>query len=170
MSKVYFGNIIGSTLGPIVTGYVLLDRLSLDDCLLLVGCCTGVLSLLCAGRARTFAVGLASLAIIAPVAALAWPGPATMVHSIAMATDGSLVPGTTITHIVQNRHGIVHTVTKSNGTPETILGGNVYDGQVNVNMARNHNLLDRGLVLLAMHPDPERVLVIGLSTGAWAGS
>ena len=31
VSKVYFGNIIGSTLGPIVTGYLLLDQLTMDQ-------------------------------------------------------------------------------------------------------------------------------------------
>jgi hypothetical protein len=34
VSKVYFGNIIGSTLGPIVMGYVLLDYLTVDQCLM----------------------------------------------------------------------------------------------------------------------------------------
>ncbi len=50
VSKVYFGNIVGSTLGPIVTGYVLLDRLTLDGCLFLVGVTTGLLRFLCALR------------------------------------------------------------------------------------------------------------------------
>ena len=59
VSKVYFGNIVGSTLGPIVTGYVLLDHLTIDNCLVLVGLATGVLSLLCAARARTFEIGRA---------------------------------------------------------------------------------------------------------------
>ena len=168
VSKVYFGNIVGSTLGPIVMGYVLLDYLTVDQCLLLVGLSTGVLSLLCAARARDLAVGLAAAVIMVPVAALVWSGAASTVASIALATQRIVVPGSKVDHVIQNRHGIIHTVSTPDGGPDTVLGGNIYDGRVNVDMRVNYNGLDRALVLLAVHPKPERVLVIGLSTGAWA--
>ena len=167
VSKVYFGNIIGSTLGPIVTGYVLLDNMTVGDCLLLVGLSTGVLSLLCAARARTFVVGLAAAGIIIPVAVLAWSSAASTVPLIALARQKNVAPGTKVEHVVQNRQGIIHTVSTPDGEPDTILGGNVYDGRITVDMKVNYNGLDRALVLLAAHPNPERVLVIGLSTGAW---
>ena len=172
VSKVYFGNIVGSTLGPIVTGYVLLDHLTVDACLVLVGLGTGVLSLLCAARARTLRLGLglvlASAAAIATVSVLAWTGAASMVQSIALATQRNVIPGSRVEHVVQNRQGIIHTVATPDGLPDTILGGNVYDGRVSAEMQVNYNGLDRALVLLAVHPNPERVLVVGLSTGAWA--
>ncbi|MDN8618769.1 hypothetical protein [Variovorax ginsengisoli] len=167
VSKVYFGNIIGSTLGPIVTGYVLLDRLSIDGCLLLIGLATGVLSLLCAAQARKPATGLAAMGAIIAATALAWSGPA-VVPAIALATSTEHVEGTKVDHVVQNRQGIIHTLSTPDGKPDVILGGNAYDGQLNVDMRLNGNLLDRGLALLAVHPNPERVLVIGMSTGAWA--
>ena len=167
MSKVYFGNIVGSALGPIVTGYVLLDHMTLDHCLLLIGLSTGVLSLLCAARARTLAVGLAGVGVIVSVVVLAWSGAATMVQSIALATLRTIQPGTKVEHVVQNRHGIIHTTSTPDGAPDTTFGGNIYDGRINVDMRVNYNALDRALVLLAVHPKPERVLVIGLSTGAW---
>ena len=168
VSKVYFGNIVGSTLGPIVTGYVLLDHLTIDTCLALVGVATGVLSLLCAVRARTAWGALAAGGAVATVGALVWTLTPDMIPSIALATQRSVVPGSKVGHVVQNRQGIVHTVSTPDGAPDTILGGNVYDGRVNAGMKVNYNGLDRALVLLAVHPKPERVLVIGLSTGAWA--
>ena len=51
---------------------------------------------------------------------------------------------------------------------DIVLGGNIYDGHLNLDMRANYNGLDRGLVLLGVHPKPERVLMIGLSAGAWA--
>ena len=169
MSRVYFFNIIGSTLGPIVTGYVLLDYLTVDNCLLLVGLITGALSLLCAVQGRAIAIGLAGAAVMLPVATLAWLNGADIVPGIAIATQTTeLMPGSRIEHVVQDRHGIIYTAATPDGEPEWTFGNNVYDGRLTVDMNRNINGLDRPLVLLAVHPRPERVLVIGLSTGAWA--
>ena len=167
VSKVYFGNIVGSTLGPIVTGYVLLDHLTMDDCLLLIGLGTGLLSLLCAAKARTLKIGLASLAAVVPAAVLAWPGSVNLAAAIAYGENETSVPGTRIVHMLENRHGIIHTVAPPDGTPDIVMGGGSYDGRITVDMDTNHNRLDRGLVLLALHPNPERVLVVGLSGGAW---
>jgi predicted membrane-bound spermidine synthase len=167
VSKVYFGNIIGSTLGPIVTGYVLLDNLTIDSCLVLVGICTGVLSLLCAARAGNLAPGLIGGAAVALISVFAWRNGPSTIQAIALATQRNVVPGTKIEHVVQNRHGIIHTVSTPDREPDTILGGNIYDGRIHVDMSANYNGLDRALVLLAVHPNPERVLVVGLSTGAW---
>ena len=171
VSKVYFGNIVGSTLGPIVTGYVLLDRLSLDNCLLLVGLLTGLLSLLCAGAGPHARRRAGVAAVIAPVAALAWPGAVdASVQSIAMATD----------RVARARHHASRTSSRTatasstrsaspNGEPETILGGNVYDGRINVDMeSQSQPARPRRWCCWRCIPNPERVLVVGLSTGAWA--
>ncbi|VTU14993.1 Spermidine synthase [Variovorax sp. PBL-H6] len=167
VSKVYFGNIVGSTLGPIVTGYILLDRLTMDQCLLLIGLATGLLSLSCAMRARALRIGLAAALVIVPAAVLAWPGPLSLAGAIA-AADKTLKPGARISHVVENRSGIIHTIAEPNGSSEAVMGGNVYDGRIAVDMDANQNALDRALVLLALHPNPENVVVVGLSTGAWA--
>ena len=178
VSRVYFGNIVGSTLGPIITGYVLLDQLTVDQCLLLVGGATSVLALMCALRvpARFAATRSVAVAVVLIAVAL-WLGPTAMIPSIALATQKvgvsqSITVDTgqeaRITNVIQNRHGIIHTVSTSPREPDTVLGGNVYDGRLNANMTINYNGLDRGLVLLGMHAHPERVLLVGLSAGAWA--
>ena len=168
VSKVYFGNIVGSTLGPIVTGYVLLDHLSVDACLLLVGVATALLSVLCAARTRAPSLAGAAAGAMAFAALMTWSGSDGMVPAIALATQRVVLPGSTVDHVVQNRQGVIHTISYADGEPDTVLGGNVYDGRVNAEMKINYNGLDRALVLFAVHPRPERVLVIGLSTGAWA--
>ncbi|WP_295389125.1 methyltransferase domain-containing protein [uncultured Thiodictyon sp.] len=169
VSRVYFFNIIGSTLGPIVTGYILLDYLTFERCLWLIGLGTGALSLLCAARGRTLTLGLASAAGVLPLAILVWSMAPSVVPTIAIATQKEdFPPGSRIEHVVQNRHGIIYTATAPDGEPDWVFGGNVYDGRVAVDMQENINGLERPLVLLAVHPQPHRVLVIGLSTGAWA--
>jgi predicted membrane-bound spermidine synthase len=168
VSKVYFGNIVGSTLGPIVTGYILLDHLTVDACLLLVGAMTGILSLLCAARVRKLPLALVGALVLTAAGVIAWSGVNSMIPALALATQRVVLPGSKVEHVVQNRQGVIHTVYTPDGEPDTILGGNIYDGRVNTEMKINYNGLDRALVLLAVHPNPERVLVIGLSTGAWA--
>ncbi len=37
VSRIYSGNIAGSTLGPLVTGFYLLDRFTVEECFMLVG-------------------------------------------------------------------------------------------------------------------------------------
>jgi SAM-dependent methyltransferase len=167
VSKVYFGNIVGSTLGPIITGYVLLNYLSAAQCMTLIGAGAAVLSLACSLKARARTLAAAVPAALAPVAFLAWLGAPHMVPEIALHTDGS-TPGRTVNHVIENRHGIVHTVAEPDATPDTVFGGNVYDGRTDIDVAANYGGLDRALVLLAVHPNPERVLVVGMSTGAWA--
>ena len=105
---------------------------------------------------------------MATAALVAWSGANTMIPAIALATQRVVVPGSKVDHVVQNRQGVIHTVSLPDGEPDIVLGGNVYDGRVNAEMRINYNGLDRALVLFAVHPRPERVLVIGLSTGAWA--
>lgn len=168
VSKVYFGNIIGSTLGPIVTGYVLLDYLTIDHCLLLIALGTGVLSLICALRTDTRILSITSATIILSVGTIAWPGSTSMIASMAEATERKeVIPGYKVEDVVQNRHGVIHTVSSTDGRPLAVLGGNMYDGRISVDMSSNRGRLDRVLVSLAAHPDPERVLFVGLATGSW---
>ena len=53
--------------------------------------------------------GLAAMAAIIAAAALAWSGPA-VVPAIALATLAEHVEGTKVDHVVQNRQGIIHTL------------------------------------------------------------
>lgn len=169
VARVYFFNIIGSTLGPIITGYILLDYLTLEQCLLTVGIATGVLALLCSLPERRFAVAFVSAAVLLPMGVMARLNHADIIPDIARATQEGYMPGKHIVgEVIQNRQGIIYTVDSPDGEPAWTFGGNVYDGRLTVDMDKNVSRLDRALVSLVVHPHPERVLVIGLSTGAWA--
>jgi spermidine synthase len=160
VSRVYFMNIAGSTLGPLLTGFVLLDYFSAQAMFQLLGiaglCMAAVAMLWLSPR-----LAVAGLVVALAGGALVDRGDHSMIRALA----GEL-PDAPIIHVVENRHGILHTV--RDGEPgDVVYGGNVYDGRVNVDLVANSNRIDRMYLLAALHPAPKRVLVIGLSTGAW---
>jgi spermidine synthase len=162
VSRIYFGNILGATLGPLLTGFVALDFLSVDECF---GVAAGVCLLSSAGcvlKSGKPQLLLASVAAAAISSLIAYktilPGPGSL---------GALAAGGTgsMTHFIANRHGIVHTALTTQG--DVVFGGNVYDGIATTNVDTNRNRLDRLYMAALVHPDIGHVLFIGLSGGAW---
>lgn len=164
VSRIYFGNIVGSTLGPIITGFYLLDRFTVEQCMTFVGLACLLLSvgmvLHSARRLTRNAVFVMSG--VALLIAASSPKPDALAHMAIRSPDKSA----SIRYVIQNKHGIVHTL-KDDKLGDVVYGGNVYDGRVSVDMSVNSNGLERAYILAAVHPRPRRVLVIGLSTGAW---
>ncbi len=164
VSRTYFFNILGSTLGPLVTGLFLLDNFSSGNSLQILG----VLCLLSAlapllfilkTEKRTSIVGLALGLAGLLVFPLLQPVGATLMHTLAAGSSHIRV-------LIENRHGIVHSVADA-GKDDIVYGGNVYDGKTNIDLVSNSNMIDRAYLLYGLHPAPKRVLVIGLSSGAW---
>jgi spermidine synthase len=161
VSRIYFGNIIGATLGPLLTGFVALDYLSVDECFALIAGACLLLSPACVLKSKR------PLFIVAPLVAAMLLSP--LVAQVASPGPGALrataVGQRLLTHFAANRHGIVHTVANESG--DLVFGGNVYDGMASADVDRNANRLDRVYLLALMHPGAKRVLAVGLSTGAW---
>lgn len=173
-SQVYLLNVLGAALGPLVTGYVLLELFTLAQVFALL---SGVLVLTAVGGAWLYkiSVNLAwctgfLLAGVAPLA-MAWQGvqdPHAFVREFA-SFDTSKVHAA-----LENRHGII-TISKETEAPRGsepfvdygVFGGNVYDGRVNVDLERNTNGLHRPLALHVLQPKARRALVLGLSIGSW---
>lgn len=164
MSHLYFANIVGSTLGPLLTGFVLLDLFTLQENIAIV---TGLTLLL--------------------VMALAWqlPGQFRRIASMAMAValsaavmypalfDGYLeklqygVPGPQpFKAVLENRSGIL--TVEANHDGDTMYGGGMYDGRFNLDPLMNSNMINRAYMVAGLHRAPSEVLEIGLSTGSWA--
>ena len=70
-----------------------------------------------------------------------------------------------MSNFIANRHGVIHTERTTQG--DMVYGGNVYDGMATVNGDTNPNGLQRLYILALLHPNPKRVLFLGLSAGAW---
>ncbi|MCK6412480.1 MAG: hypothetical protein L6Q55_08680 [Azonexus sp.] len=166
VSRTYFSNILGATLGPLVTGLLLLDHFSSGTSLQLLGLLCFLAALpplsfsLKDGRIRIASAGLAlGLAGLLSFPALQSAG-SLLMHRLAHTEGGRL------RMLIENRHGIVHSVATT-GDEDTVFGGNIYDGKTNIDLIRNSNMIDRAYLLYGLHPTPKRVLVIGLSSGAW---
>ena len=162
VSRIYFGNIVGSTLGPLVTGFVALDYLTVDQCFgLAAAMCllASVTSALKAAKPLLILVTMVAAAVASAISSsIIHPGPGSLGT---LATTGA----NPLTHFVANRHGIVHTVATAGG--DMVFGGNVYDGMTSIDVDTNSNHLERLYMVALIMPSPKQVLFVGLSTGAW---
>ena len=162
MSRIYFGNILGAALGPLLTGFVALDVLNVDQCFGLAGAACLLASVACvlkSGQPKLLLASVIAAVISSPVALYAiHPGPGSF---------GALAAGgnESLTHYIGNRHGVIHTALTGEG--EHVYGGNVYDGIARVNVDTNRNRLDRLYIVALAHPAPKHILFVGLSAGAW---
>ncbi len=171
VSNIYFGNIIGATLGPIVTGFFVLDWLTVDDSFRLVGALSLLMAILCALRSPFQRRIVTLLGGAAAVALFSLMIPASdfvrsAAERFAEGTAREPVYGE-ISQVVQNKHGVIHTVALPGRRDDMVYGGNVYDGRINTNIKNDTNGIGRVYLLAALHPNPKRILVVGMSTGAW---
>jgi spermidine synthase len=165
VSHVYMANILGSVAGPLVTGFLLLNAWTLEGNVLYLT----VLSLVLggaivlgapSGRARLSAAA-AGVAFI--VAAATWHD--TLYGRLLERLQFDR-QDRGFTFVVQNRSGIITVAPFDVG--DGIFGGGVYDGGFNVSPVTDWNGITRAYMMAALHPAPEDVLEIGLSSGSWA--
>jgi predicted membrane-bound spermidine synthase len=163
VSRVYFANIAGATLGPLVTGFIVLQWCTLQQSLALMAGATLVAAAFCLhadgdGLARP---ALAASAVLACVALAAVPDALLGRLVTAMGTGGHAFKGA-----VENRYGIVHVLDGGAGG-DIVYGGNAYDGRINTDYMLDSNWISRVYLLAAVQPRPRRILVLGMSGGSW---
>jgi predicted membrane-bound spermidine synthase len=165
VSRIYSGNIAGSTLGPLLTGFVLLDRFSVDECFMMIGTAALALAAIAAllGDRSRLRVVPAALALIMLFWLQPWHAPDLMAALSDKWWNNRRAP---VKYLIQNKQGVVST-SPDPDYGDVVFGGNVYDGRINVDLEKNLNGLERPYLLAASHPAPRRVLVVGMSTGAW---
>jgi spermidine synthase len=165
LSFLYAANIVGSTLGSFVVGFILMDHLSsfsISLLLLVGGVSFAVVVLARSGRSTgrlkleaAFGVAAAALLVI---------GSRPVLNTI---YDRLLFknqyPKVHFQQVVEGRSGTVGVT--PNGV---VFGGGVYDGRFNVDLMHDVNMVVRPFALSAFHPAPRRVLMIGLGSGSWA--
>lgn len=173
-SRVYIMNVAGAALGPLVTGYVLLDFLTITQIFAFLAAMIFLLA-----SAAVWLYGLARQLMVQSCALLclglaltgvywSWSDAHAFARSMAI-RYGDPEP---VVAIHENRHGII-TVTESKiigrktFVDYLVYGGNVYDGKVNIDLERNTNGLERPLALHVLQPEAKRVLILGLSIGSW---
>jgi len=165
LSYLYLANIAGSAAGSWVVGFILMDYFSLrwiSVLLALLGIAIAI-SLLGAAHLRSNQKSLAT-AVCAGLAVtiVMSSGPlfANVYGEMQYKREWG-EPGTHIADLVETRSGVV--AVDDDGA---IFGGGAFDGWMTTDV-RETNLLLRPLALSFFHPDPQEVLEVGLSGGAW---
>ena len=166
---VYFANILGATLGPLLTGFWLLEVWPVEVVTLVLSGAFLSTGLLLGWREQGFhwlrqmrtvhqgaVVGVALTFLVAP-----WFYPLALERL--QHRRWNVEP---FAAKVQNRAGIITIVKDRQG--DIVYGDGAYDGRINLDPVLNSNVIDRAFHIASLHPNPERMLEIGLSTGAWA--
>ncbi|MGC1382543.1 MAG: hypothetical protein WA823_02110 [Candidatus Acidiferrales bacterium] len=166
VSWTYASNILGSTLGSLVVGFVWMHHFGLkqtsQDLALLAIITSLIVLVLAPGTQRSV---------------LRWAVPLTAAASICLALAPTtyrhffehliLGPGAEVrgpfVHVVENRNGVIAVAQDA-----TIYGNAVYDGAFNTDPNHDVNHVMRAYALSLFHPNPRRILMIGLSSGSWA--
>jgi spermidine synthase len=159
MAGVYLANIIGSGTGSLLTGFVLMEWLPLVwlCTLLLLGGVAISLSLrLRAGMSAQVYSTSAILLLIVPAIMLGYAGLWERLHY-----GGDYQWGMKFARAIESRHGVI--LVDEQGT---IYGNGAYDGTLET-FLKPDSWLVRPYYIAALHPKPKRVLVIGVSGGAW---
>lgn len=170
LSWVYFANIAGATAGPLLTGFVLLEFLTLEQMALYISVAllalSGGLWLVAAvpARAKGAIVGGLALAALGMLAAHEGLYAHVLEKLPINDRDAQEVP---YTYVVQNRNGII-AVRRDDSDVDVVYGGGVYDGTLNTDPLLKAGRITRAYEFAALHPEPQEVLEIGLSGGSWA--
>jgi spermidine synthase len=166
LSYLYLSNILGSTAGSLLTGFVAMDFLTT--------------------RTLALVLGLAGLALAGVVLALSGMRPVKLVtHAVELAAAAVLMVlsshalfaqlyerllykqrFTSDVHFaetIENRSGVIHVTTDGR-----VWGGGAYDGAINTSIVRNQNWIIRAYAVPALHPGTKKMLMIGLASGSWA--
>jgi hypothetical protein len=165
LSYLYAANIVGSTLGGFVVGFICTDRYSVEttSLLLLIGGLVFATLVMTSSGSPTlrYKAGIAVGLMVAWFAvAAARPLFATLYDRLLFSVT---YPRLHLSQVVETRSGVVGV------TPnEIVYGGGAYDGRFNVNLFHDVNLILRPYALSALHPAPRHVLMIGLGSGSWA--
>jgi spermidine synthase len=165
MSYLYLSNIVGSTVGTALVGFVLMEFLSMRQIsliLLALGVVLGALLYMRTVRGRLRAGLIAAAAGVVAASALA-SGPLFDTIYERMLWKNQYRDGYRFAHLVESRGGVI-AVTKDG----VVFGGGVYDGRFNTSLVHDTNMLVRAYAVAAFHPAPKRVLMVGLSSGSWA--
>jgi spermidine synthase len=160
----YFSNIVGCTMGSVLTGFVLTSYFDLHGIaiLLLCGgtaCVMLMIAKLDVAVRERLCRGSTAFAVLT-MAALLMPSTAgRLLENL----QYKRISDHAFVDVVENRDGII-TV----DTDGSVFGNGMYDGHFNVDLHHDQNGIIRPYAISLFHPAPRDILMIGLSSGSWA--
>lgn len=159
ISNVYFANVIGSTIAPILIGFVLLGYFTTQTVYLIIALSTMIVSYFCLDDKRNKIFNITAL--IACGLLLIFPQ--KLMYNL---SNFGKSPDWQLEHLIENKHGVIQVFNDGHGE-YIVYGGNAYDGHINTSLFNIVNRVSRAYYPLVVRPDAKDVLVIGLSTGSW---
>ena len=164
VSLIYVSNIVGSTAGSLVIGFVLMNHFGLRQISLqlsFLAIMIGAYVLFFRQRKSQTSVLNTMVAILISILGVSAASPLyTNLFEKLIWRGAAVVP---FANVVENRNGVI-SVTGAGA----VFGGGVYDGYFNTDPLDDVNMILRAFALSAFHPAPKRMLEIGLSSGSWA--
>ena len=158
VSNIYFANVFGSTLAPLLIGFVALDYLNTQQVYLLVCTLTLIIGLFCF---KSFKIKSALLAV-SVMSLIALILPEKIFHELSKDSyEANQYPS----QLIENKYGFIQVY--DNHDDKVVFGANVYDGKLNTDIFHNTNGIDRAYLLTAIKPRAKTALIVGLSTGSW---
>jgi spermidine synthase len=169
VSYVYFGNIMGSTLGPLFTTFCLLALLTTTQSFFVISVitlATAVMALLSSER-KIAAVKFATLPLFLGVLVFTTlPDENLWYRLIDVGRKHAEDPDGKFKESFESQYGVINV--DASDTGDLVFGFGKYDGRINTSLAINSNEIDRAYRIAGFHAAPKRVLIIGFSTGSWA--
>ena len=172
VSLLYLSNIVGSTLGCFLIGFVVLDHWSTRATsvfLLLLGLVVSLVFAAFSGWRIRRAIYAAEVAACAVLLVSSRPLFSGMYERLLFHTDYN--SSIKFSELVENRSGVIavfRAPTEYGYPAETVFGGGAYDGRFNVTLLHDSNGLFRAYAVGGMERVPKRILMIGLASGSWA--
>jgi len=161
ISNVYFANVLGCTISPILIGFFLLDYLTIQQAFLCLAAITFLTAAVLFNKKILKSCAL-SISLLTMAAAVYIPE-----KIIRELSKNSYQLDTYPTKIIEGRYGVIQVYELGDKKHNVVYGANVYDGKTNTSLVNNTNGIDRPYVLAASKINAKKVLVIGLSTGSW---
>ncbi len=164
LSYLYMANIVGSAAGSLVTGFVLLDNFSIghvNTFLALLGLLLAFILFITNRGTDSRNYGVAATVVVALLFVILQPTLFNHIYERLQLKQG--YNGQGFTRIIENKSGVI-TVQKDG----SVWGGGVYDGVFSTDLVEDKNGIVRAYSLFAVHDAPDKVLMIGLASGAWA--
>ena len=166
VSLIYLSNIIGSTLGSLVVGFVLMNYFGTQAISMQLAAATALTGLIVIlfreGHFQAPPKAVWALAIVSAIAiAIAGPTYGNLYGKMIFGPRAAEVGY--MKHVVENRNGIIAVT-----ADDAVFGGGVYDGHFNIDPANDKNFVIRAYVLSLFHPHPKRAFMLGLASGSWA--
>lgn len=165
VSVLYLANIVGSTLGSLVTGFWMLEHWQVGEISVVLafsGLLMALAVLYLAGSGRRERI--AGTAVVVCALLLLPLAGAEMFDGFYMRLflKQYYKAGERFERTVTNRSGVINV--KKDGS---LYGGGVYDGVFSTDFVNDRNMIVRAYAIPAFHSAPEEVLVVGLGSGSW---